>query len=182
MLDFDECCNTLVEGGLSINPAELQGGLYGRLCGGKALSDQDLQIFAEQLIGVSLAKLPQVEEMFDTLHRHALLQLQEQHELVKLLLPDDDEPISTRIESLSVWCQSFLSGLGQSGLSGETALAADVAEAMRDLAAIALVDPESQEEDGEASYAELVEFVRVASSLIHVELKHLMSTPVEHRH
>ena len=54
---------------------------------------------------------------------------------------------------------------------------------MRDLAAIALADPESQaDEDGEASYAELVEFVRVAISLIYTEIAHMQSAPGEVLH
>ena len=73
--------------------------------------------------------------------------------------------------------------LGLSGLSGDTKLAPDITEAMRDIAEIALVDADTDEsEDDEVSLAELIEFVRVASSLIQVELARLMSVPEKRKH
>lgn len=183
LIDFDACCHALFVAGLVVSPVTLQGGLCGKLGGGQILSDEALFAFLSDLTEVPVSSLVAVQDMVHKLYLDTLAQVQEQQGLVALLLPDDDEPLSARIEALSDWCRSYLSGLGQSGLSGDTALAADVSEAMRDLAAIALADPESRiDEDGEANYAELVEFVRVAISLIYAELTHMQSAPGETRH
>ena len=182
-LDFDECCHELLVHGLDATPSDLQGGLCGRLCGQQSLEEEDLLTFFAGLIEVTSSSLVPIKEMLHNIYQDTLAQLSAEQGLVELLLPDDDEPLSERIEALSQWCRSYLTGLGLSGLSGETTLAPDVTEAMRDMAAIALVDSDSeQEEDDEASFVELVEFVRVASTLIHVELAHLMSTPAKTRH
>lgn len=178
LIDFDECCQALFVAGLVVSPVRLQGGLCGKLGGGQTLSEEALFAFLSDLAEVPVSNLVAVKDMVNKLYLDTLTQVQEPQGLVELLLPDDDESLSARIEALSDWCRSYLTGLGQSGLSGDTALAADVSEAMRDLAAIALADPESQaDEDGEASYAELVEFVRVAISLIYTEITHMQSAP-----
>ena len=182
-LDFDECCHELLVHGLDITPSDLQGGLCGRLCGNQSLEEEDVLTFFAELTEDTSSGLVPIKEMLHNLYRDTLTQVSAQEGLVELLLPDDDDPLSERIEALSRWCRSYLAGLGLSGLSGETTLAPDVTEAMRDMAAIALVDPDSeQEEDDETSFVELVEFVRVASTLIHVELAHLVSTPAKTRH
>ncbi len=182
-LDFDECCHELLVHGIDTTPSDLQGGLYGRMCGGQGFEEQDLLAFFAELIDVSSSSLTAIKDMLSKIYQSTVAQIGAEQGLVELLLPDDEEAMSERIEALACWCQSYLSGLGLSGLSGETNLAPDVAEAMRDLAAIALVDPNSeQEEDDEASFVELVEFVRVASSLIHVELAHMMSAPTKAKH
>lgn len=182
-LEFDECCHELLIHGIDATPADLQGGICGRLSGGGGFDEQDLLAFFAELLDVSTLNLQPIIAMLEDVYQSVLAQINTQQGLVDLLLPDDDEAISDRLQALACWCRSYLSGLGLSGLSGETNLAPDVAEAMRDLAVIALVDPNSeQEEDDEASFMELVEFVRVASSLIHVELAHLMSAPTKAKH
>ena len=182
-LDFDECCYELQLDGLDITPSDLQGSLCGRLSGGHSFAEQDFPEFVAALTGHSLTSLVLVKDMLNDLYRDTKAQLNAEAGLVELLLPDDEEPLSDRIQALSGWCQSYLSGLGQSGLSGETELAPDVAEAMRDLAAIALLDADGeQDSDDEANFVELVEFVRVASTLIHMEREHLMFASDNTRH
>lgn len=88
------------------------------------------------------------------------------------LLPDDDEPLEQRATALAQWCQGFLYGFG----TGKPVRAADlkgqVDEILRDLSNIAraTVDVGSAGEEEEASYAELVEYLRVGVQLIHEEL------------
>lgn len=182
-LDFDQCCHELLVNGLDTTPSDLQGGLCGRLAGGQRFEEHDLLAFFAELSDISPSNLASIKTMLGDIYQQTITQVTAEQGLVDLLLPDDDEPMPERIDALSRWCRSYLAGLGLSGLSGETNLAPDVAEAMRDLAAIALVDPDSeQEDDDEISFVELVEFVRVASSLIHIELTHLMSKATETRH
>lgn len=88
-----------------------------------------------------------------------------------LLLPGDEVSLPIRAQALGRWCEGFLVGLGVSGLKQEAELAAEVREILRDLSQITRVelDPGNQE-DNEEAYAELVEYVRMASLLV---LEHL---------
>ena len=83
---------------------------------------------------------------------------------------DDDAALDERVMALGEWCQGFLFGLGQSGLSNETQLTTEIADVLRDLAAVAQVGLNETAEDDEVSYSELVEYVRVAVLLVEAEL------------
>jgi yecA family protein len=86
------------------------------------------------------------------------------------LLPDDAHPLAQRVLALGEWCQGFLYGLGLSGTSDRN-LSPETMEALHDMAEIARVDAQSQEEseEGEEAYTELAEFIWVAAMLIHQE-------------
>lgn len=182
-MSFDECCNALLMHGLDSHPSELQGGLFGRLCGGADLNEGNLLSFFARLTETSATSLKPLEGELEKIYRDVATGMDADSGLIELLLPDDDQPLPDRLDALARWCHSFLAGLALSGLSGDTRLAPDITEAMRDIAEIALVDPDADEsEDGEASLAELMEFVRVASSLIQVELARMMSVPDQRKH
>jgi uncharacterized protein YgfB (UPF0149 family) len=89
------------------------------------------------------------------------------------LLPDDERPLEQRVAALAAWSGGFLSGLGSSGsLPPVDALPAEVGELLRDLAEInrAVPDDDEPEESSEASYAELVEYLRAGAQLLFEEL------------
>jgi len=186
-MDFEHYCRVFTVVGLTTNPAELQAVLCGRLSGGQHLSDKKLLEVAADLLDASASSLTAIEGDVRQLYKDTVEQLEDGEGVFELLLPDDEDSLHERIETLSRWCQNYLSGLGQSGLSGDATLAEDVSEAMRDLAAIAMADSgnsddeldpyaSSIDEQDEVSFFELVEYVRVAVTLIYAELK-LMNNP-----
>jgi yecA family protein len=88
------------------------------------------------------------------------------------LLPDDGVPLSERTQALGRWASGFLAGMGLGGLKQETPLPADVAEALRDLDAISQIELDAVgDEDDEAAYAELAEYVKVAVLLVRAHLR-----------
>ncbi|PCJ35356.1 MAG: hypothetical protein COA75_10740 [Cellvibrionales bacterium] len=186
-MDFEHYCRVFTVVGLTTNPAELQAVLCGRLSGGQQLSDKKLLEVAADLLDASASSLTAIEGEVRQLYKDTVEQLEDDAGVFELLLPDDDDSLHERIETLSRWCQNYLSGLGQSGLSGDATLAEDVSEAMRDLAAIAMADSgnsddeldpyaSSIDEQDEVSFFELVEYVRVAVTLIYAEIR-LMNNP-----
>jgi len=186
-MDFEHYCRVFTVVGLTTNPAELQAVLCGRLSGGQHLSDKKLLEVTADLLDASASSLMAIESDVRQLYKDTVEQLEDGEGVFELLLPDDDDSLHERIETLSRWCQNYLSGLGQSGLSGDATLADDVSEAMRDLAAIAMADSgnsddeldpyaSSIDEQDEVSFFELVEYVRVAVTLIYAELK-LLNNP-----
>lgn len=186
-MDFEHYCRAFTVVGLTTNPAELQAVLCGRISGGQHLVDKKVLAVAADVLDASASDMAAIESDVLALYKDTVEQLEDGNAVFELLLPEDDDSLHERIETLSHWCQNYLSGLGQSGLSGEAPLAADVSEAMRDLAAIAMaesgdsddaLDPyaSSIDEQDEASFFELVEYVRVAVTLIYAEIK-LMNNP-----
>jgi uncharacterized protein len=88
------------------------------------------------------------------------------------LLPDDETPLAERADALSLWCQGFLYGLGSGTTADPGKVSAEAGEIIRDLTEITHVGVEADEEneENEAAFAEVVEFVRVGVQLLFVEL------------
>ncbi|MEQ9463723.1 MAG: UPF0149 family protein [Haliea sp.] len=164
---FDEVADQLLEQGVALSPSELHGCLVGLLAAGHSedpgaglaavnqaleldlhgdLADEVMQLYT--LSGEALA-----EDLFDFCP----------------LLPDDSHELAVRTQCLAHWCQGFLAGFARaiavSGTGAET-LPGDSTEILRDFAAMAQADADAQQEDdedAENSYAELVEYMRVAA-------------------
>jgi hypothetical protein len=105
-----------------------------------------------------------------------------------LLLPHDDEQLETRAESLGLWCQGFMHGLGAASESGaDSPLLTEgiTKEIITDFSEItrAAFSADETEAEAEAAYIELVEFVRVSVQLAYEELYRVRKTPhSEQRH
>jgi uncharacterized protein YgfB (UPF0149 family) len=98
----------------------------------------------------------------------------------ELLLPEDEQSISSRTLALGQWCQGFLYGLGTSAIQDAGALPGEIGEIVRDLTEITHVgvDDGQSPETNESAYAELVEFVRVGVQLVFEELGPLRDQPL----
>ncbi len=91
------------------------------------------------------------------------------------LLPDDSEPLVERVDCLAQWCQGFNHGLFVAARIGDAEAelgSGNTAEIVRDFGEMAQVSVGDEEADaeGEAAYAELVEYVRVSVQLVYEEL------------
>ncbi len=106
----------------------------------------------------------------------------------ELMLPDDDEPLETRVEALGLWCQGFVYGLAMGGIKEDTVLPEDSKEIIKDILEISragyVVDSEAElavdEEDDEVSFMEVCEYVRMGILLIYEELQPLQSSQTVH--
>ncbi|MFT4823507.1 MAG: yecA family protein [Halioglobus sp.] len=175
IFDFEELANHLLEQGLQSSPSDIHGCLCGLLAAGAAVEPElalsalietlDLELRGElagqvmQLYTISAAALE--DEEFD----------------FHPLLPDDESDIETRALALAGWCQGFLSGfaLVSAGASSasENAVSRDSAEVLKDFAAIAQAETDTEDrEDEEASeenYFELVEYLRFATLNVYLD-------------
>ena len=86
---------------------------------------------------------------------------------LRLLLPDDEQPLTERVAALGAWCEGFLLGISRAQTGGKSALSKDVRELLGDLVEITKVDPQELEDsqDDERSFAEVVEYVRMGALL-----------------
>jgi len=79
-----------------------------------------------------------------------------------LLLPDDDELLSERVEALRSWCQGFLFGVGYLYSSGDWP--GEVGEIMQDMIEFTKIDSDSEDGNEEEANAlmEVHEYIRAA--------------------
>jgi hypothetical protein len=87
------------------------------------------------------------------------------------LLPDDEEALSWRTECVGGWCQGFLSGFGLGTDPDNGPLSSESGDILRDFYEITQISSaidDEQDEDLEADYFELVEFIKV--TVIHLYL------------
>jgi uncharacterized protein YgfB (UPF0149 family) len=85
----------------------------------------------------------------------------------RLLIPDDDDPIEQRLRSFSNWVTGFISGFTE-GMTVRNAtgvaIQSEVADVLKDFAAIAQVESDQVEtEEAERELEELLDYVRLAA-------------------
>ena len=91
----------------------------------------------------------------------------------QLFLPDDNSGLYSRVEALSNWCQGFLFGLSQGGLTDPEGLPGELPEIVKDFVEISRAESYELDNDAEdeKDFMELVEFVRVAVQLFVGEMQ-----------
>ena len=170
--DFDHALR-LAHGNLRAHDlAECHGALCGLLC---RMPGSDATAYHRLLGALHLAPDagPGVDAVFDDLHRATLGQLHGEELAVVLWLPDDEVPLEARTRALSHWCSGFLAGLAGAGGGPLETLSDEAAEALNDLQEIARADVAegADEEEEESAFAEIVEYVRVATLMLFEDLR-----------
>ena len=85
----------------------------------------------------------------------------------ELLLPDADATLEERSGALFDWCRGFLGAFGLAA-GAEPKLSDEATEALADLAKLAMATAQADgDQEDEAALAEIEEFVRVATLLLH---------------
>jgi len=173
-LDFDEVADLLVQLSSHTSPSELHGFLCGVLAGGKRVDGEAFNGLLEEVLDVETVFSPEQSEKLRFIYMSSLNSLMDEQFGFYPLLADDDAEIEIRLTCLSQWCQLFLSGFA----TVEKAIK-DIPEivndALNDMAAISQVgfdDEEFEDDDPEAvedDYAQLVEYIRLASMNIFME-------------
>jgi uncharacterized protein YgfB (UPF0149 family) len=170
--DYDDIAHCLGDSEHPVAPAEAHGTLCGLLC----TAAQDLP---EAWIRNTLADTMQdpagapvdAHRELRGLYRVSLDALSGTDMKFRPLLPADDRGLAARTTALAVWCQGFLYGLAVRGLRNFADLDGEIGEFLEDLVQISRAELEDDaagtSEQNEASYAELVEYVRVGVQLFY---------------
>ena len=177
-LDFHTINDQFLNMGAINSPAQLQGMLCGRVCGGQELSQQQWHEAAIDFLDVDHIELDEDQlRLLDELHGQTLAQMDDLQCSFHPLLPDDNASLQRRTQELGGWCEAFLHGVGASGMQLDEKLSSDVADALRDLAKISQVNVEDDEVDdeNEVYWNELVEYVKVAVLNVYAELSQKIS-------
>jgi uncharacterized protein YgfB (UPF0149 family) len=183
--DFDQYTETLEAIGGDCSASESHGILCGLLCTNKTAEVKAKWV--NELLPDELSEQNRVVQDFDDLadqtYQETIRQLNHETLDFHLLLPTEDEDISFQIEALAKWCQGFIYGLGLGGYKESTTSGSDVIELIRDFSEIAkagCTDEEANDEE-EAAYMEVEEYVRVGVLLIMEELQPVkLQQPIVH--
>jgi uncharacterized protein YgfB (UPF0149 family) len=170
VLDFYELEAELRKIDALASPSEAHGILCGQLSAGfKVDQPAWLKEYLPNL-GVKGEPWENTREWFCELHRYTQEELNDDQFNFMPLLPDDEDPLDARLGSLAEWCSGFLAGFGAAGARKPEEFNEDTLAALRDIQQISQVDTEIEaEEDGEAAYFEVLEYVRMAALMIYTE-------------
>jgi uncharacterized protein YgfB (UPF0149 family) len=168
-VSFDDFANMLMDLGTLGSPAELHGLLCGQLSTGQQLdTDGWLMLASTQLqldIGTNNDRLALIG-----LYEQSLAQLSGFSFEFQPLLPTDETSLELRTVALGQWCSGFLSGFGLALDYQRQKLSDEVNESIADLAQISQIkSDEMVDQTAEQSYMELVEYVRLAATMVYSE-------------
>lgn len=164
---YQELCQVLDNTDIKMNPSQAHGLVCGLLCGNPANTEAWHEFVAGDV------KSPETHELLQMLYETSAQQLSDHLFGFDLILPSADDSLPVRAEALTLWCQGMLTGLKLTQVQITNLEPSDMSEAITDLIEIAKMNFEtidSNEED-EAAYEELIEYVRVAVVLIYQDLR-----------
>jgi yecA family protein len=183
-IEFDMLDDALKRCGSNWNAAQTHGLLTGRLAiaGVPAGPDWLSQVLEDT--DESNAARSECQKYLDTLYQSTFWQLSERLSEFEPLLPSDDDDVWVRTPALGHWCEGFLHGLvsAKHGDALRKQLAAEpLSDIIKDMLQItrAGLDEETDTEENDVAYAELVEYLRVAAQLCYEELADIRKQTVE---
>lgn len=183
-VNFFDLENNLNSVGSSWLCAQSHGLLCGRL---SVMGPNAFNVCIEQIFeGASSEELlrQSCENMLQDLFKDTWMQLVERQSEFELFLPDDEGNINERTEALSQWCDGFLHGIVtgkkpkilKEYLNNEpiNIIIKDFLEITR-----ASVNEETDEEENENAFNEVMEYIRVSVQLVYEELADFRNDAVE---
>ena len=175
---YDELEGRLASAAAESGAAEAHGLLCGIICAaGKVSPDTWLDhVLGEGNTGSTAAW--GCRELLEQLQTEILGQFNDEEFGFALLLPGDDASLSQRTQALSHWCAGYLYGLALGGIRDDAAYPGDTGEVIKDFYEISnaefIADP--KDDENEAAYMEIMEYVRMSVLLMHEEMQSVPST------
>ncbi len=174
-INFMDLENALDACGSSWHSAQAHGLLCGRL---SVLGAYAFSVCVEQIFDNAAKESGQCNEcesMLESIFKDTWLQLVERQSEFELFLPDDDLSIDDRTDAISQWCDGFLHGLvtGQRPKKLKEYLTKDPIDSIiKDFLEItrATTDTDTNCEDNERAFNEIMEYIRVSVQLIYEDL------------
>lgn len=142
---------------------EVHGALCGWIAGGGgAVAEWPARVLADDTLAT-----PEPGSVLDRLRVASQAQMEDRGFDFSLLLPDAGAPMLERSGALFDWCRGMLGGFGLAA-GAQPPLSDEAREALDDLAKLAQAQAQEEgDEEDEEALAEIEEFVRVATLLLH---------------
>jgi len=178
-LDYYSLDDALARAQTSMDPSDCHGLLAGLICAA-GFADPRLWM-AEVFEDYNPKDKPQAEafRLVQALYEDELARMNSPDLDFALLLPDDEDALRDRVASLGSWCGGFLSGLGLGGVKEQAQLPEEISELIDDFAQITRVDfdLDSPDEEEQAAFEEVVEYVRIGVLFVNEELQPSKAPP-----
>ncbi len=166
-MNFSELQSFVYELGAQVSPSAFHGFVSGRVsC--DPLSIDRLKEVSKKWLALSQDLTSEHEDQFTSFILFVLKNIEDPGFIFIPILPEEDIPLSERLNALGEWCGNYVSGFAD-GLRKDFQLTNDSSEALDDLSSIAKISLEF-DENGESDYVELIEYIRVAVQLIYTDL------------
>jgi yecA family protein len=174
-IDYGTLEDSLRRCGASWDAAQTHGLLTGRLAIAGVPAGPDWLLQVLEGVDESNALRKECQNHLDTLYQSTFWQLSERLSAFEPLLPHDEDDVAVRTLALAHWCEAFLHGLVSAKHSDELKArlgSEPLSDIIKDMLQMtrAGLDEESDEEENESAYIELVEYLRVAAQLCYEEL------------
>lgn len=174
-IDHDRLNDALRRAGSTWDAAQAHGLLSGRLATAGLSAGPGWMAQVLEGADTTSAEGKECEALLTTLCQATHRDFSERLSQFMPLLPDDSESRALRAQGIAHWSEGYLHGLVSSdhGPAIRKLLAAEpIAGIIKDLLAMtqAVADEGTDREEDEASYAEIVEYLRTAAQLVYEEL------------
>lgn len=163
--EYHDIAAILAAANTPFSPAYVHGMMSGLLCTDIRTTQKRWEFFLSE--HPSLAVIATDNESLNKLFMLMANHLEEAPGAMMMLLPEDEEALPVRLSALSAWCDGFLEGISLDNPGLQLPI---VQEVLGDLAQIkeVMTNAKSSQEN-ETSYAEIVEFIRVAVLVLQAE-------------
>ena len=177
MIPYQPFAQHLQSIGVLASPAELHAQACAALCVNKQTSfDHWLQFISKDYCIENSADA-NLQHVMAAVFDYAKDQLNKDDYSFQLLLPQEEFDLHERIEILSDWVSTYISGLGFGGLVPEE-LSKDSQEFIYDLEKICKIDNSIEGLEGEElDFIEITEYVRSGVMILYIELNQLKTEP-----
>ncbi|MDH5631742.1 MAG: UPF0149 family protein [Gammaproteobacteria bacterium] len=170
---YGELNQALMDAGITTPASEAQGLICGVLCAAstEAAGSGWVPILLADHAGEEGEAIKTATRMLIAIHQQLIICMQDKDFALRLVLPDEEQPVAMRLDALAEWCSGFLMGLVAGGAGDIARLPPDSAEIARDMLKITeVVAAEEAGEDDEESLMQLEEYVRLGALAIYDEL------------
>lgn len=168
---FDEVANLFASMMLDVHPSFAHGCWMGLIVGGRHHSPKLWLDFMMQKPESWSGLDTRLQHMFLWIAEASAQQLGDPHYILQLLLPDDEEGLEDRVHAVSQWCLGFIQALKSSKIDPLPFLEHEAQEAIADMEEITQVSIDVENDPyGEENYAEVVEYLRIAVTLVHQDI------------
>lgn len=177
-LNFDQLADLLVSEQIrEASPSLLHGFACGGLACGARFTPATWLAAAADLVAQSAFAQPDSQAVLTALYQQSLQQFQDMTLQLTLLLPEEDTELALRVAALGQWCQGFIDGFALHGRQTDQSLSSQAREGLGDLAKIAQVASDVEEDDEhEADLMQLEEYVKVVALTLFSECNQTANT------
>jgi uncharacterized protein len=167
---YEPINNALQQVGALMEAAEAHGILCGIICTSQSYDEQIWLRHVLSDTAIDDGLVPQCQRQLLLLKQYTLQQLNSVNDEFMPLLPNDDSPLSQRVQALGGWCEGFLFGIGLTGINTKS-LPNEVKDFLDDVISVSRVAPiENNSETYEGDYMEIVEYLKIGVITLYEEL------------